>query len=278
MTPQKTRWQEITEIWREYTIQYRFLILVVLVIFGFWLFGSNILALTDMRLSYTTNVFTEALSIAVTVLIIEFFNRAREKRDQNELQKRLDEQELTRLKALLGSNENVVTKIAIAELRAKGWLRDGTLKWVRLGRANLEGADLKEAQLVGAKLEYALLKGAELYSANLAGTDLFGANLSEADFFETELAEADLSGANLAKADLTRANLERTNLSDSNLIGAYLLEINLEEAVLFGTILPDGTEWTEEVDMGRFINEEHPEYEGTLEKINEIREQLKDKS
>ncbi|MEL6526857.1 MAG: pentapeptide repeat-containing protein, partial [Chloroflexota bacterium] len=61
--------------------------------------------------------------------------------------RRQDEGDLRRLKALLSSNEAVVTKIAIAELAAKGWLKDGSLKDAYLSGANLEGAYLSGAKL-----------------------------------------------------------------------------------------------------------------------------------
>ncbi|MEL6527674.1 MAG: hypothetical protein AAFQ07_18385, partial [Chloroflexota bacterium] len=74
---------------------------------------------------FYANISSELLSILITVLIIERLNNIRQ-----------DKQELTRLKALLASNEAVVTKIAIGELNARGWLEDGSLQGSDLWEAN----------------------------------------------------------------------------------------------------------------------------------------------
>ncbi|MEL6406935.1 MAG: pentapeptide repeat-containing protein [Chloroflexota bacterium] len=104
----------------------------------------------------------------ITVAVLERLNARRQ-----------DKQELTRLKALLGSNEAVVTKIAISELRARGWLRDGSLRDASLFRANLSSSDLEEADLSGANLGKANLSGADLRKANLAHANLNNATLPD---------------------------------------------------------------------------------------------------
>ena len=88
------------------------------------------------------------------------------------------------------------------------------------------------------------LMGAYLRDANLRGANLHRANLQE---------------ANLRGANLSGANLNKTNLSDANLRGANLSEAVLYEAVLIGTdlnetILPDGSVWTPETEMGKFTH------------------------
>lgn len=218
---------------------------------------------------FYANISSELLSILITVLIIERFNARRQ-----------DKQELTRLKALLRSNEAVVTKIAVAELRARGWLEDGSLHRAHLRNANLEGANLNQVNLLGADLIDANLSGAKLsdtnmsranlFIANLSGAHLSGANLSGAHLYEANLegttimnanlAFANLNVANLTDAFLWQANLTCANLIGANLRGAYLIDANLSGAVLEDATLPNGTKWTPETDMARFTDPNHPNF------------------
>jgi uncharacterized protein YjbI with pentapeptide repeats len=70
-------------------------------------------------------------------------------------------------------------------------------------------------------------------------------------------------------------DLTDTDLSLSNLEGAFLTDAYLENADLGEAILPDGSKWTPETDMGRFTDGSHPNFEATLEKIEAIREEYK---
>ena len=281
-----------TDYWKTFTIE-RFgavlaVIALVVAVAGYINQHGGLLNLTNIFGDFYANVSSELISIVITVLVVDRLNRAREKRDNEALQARLDEQELTRLKALLGSNENVVTKIAVAELSAKGWLEDGSLADTYLREANLTGAYLRGAWLQGSTLRFVNLEGANLMDANLEDTNLSyaqisGANLSFAQisnsilyaaiFENAELSSANLEstnlegihlkGANVRHANLSGANmvdsyLEGTNLMDSNLEGVDLMYANLEHTNMYGvrcnekTILPDGTTWTSDVDWAVF--------------------------
>jgi hypothetical protein len=61
-------------------------------------------------------------------------------------------------------------------------------------------------------------------------------------------------------------NLESAMLMDANLCGADLRNTNLKWADLTRTrldettILPDGTTWTPQTDMGRFTDPDHSEF------------------
>jgi uncharacterized protein YjbI with pentapeptide repeats len=124
---------------------------------------------------------------------------------------------------------------AVEDLRARGWLSDGSLQRISLQHVHLEDADLCEANLEDTNLSKASLRRANLSMANLAGSDLSWADLRDAD-----LSQADLQGA-----DLVKANLEGVrNLSDGQLASA---------ARLRGAILPDGTVYD-----GRFNLPEQP--------------------
>ncbi|MBI5694632.1 MAG: pentapeptide repeat-containing protein [Nitrospirae bacterium] len=90
------------------------------------------------------------------------------------------------------------TKLVVAPARAD--LRLTTLPSIRLGGAELGGADFT--------------------FAHLSGADLTGANLSMVNFEHTNLIGADLSLTNLSKSNLTRADLRGANLGHANLRGA----------------------------------------------------------
>jgi CheY-like chemotaxis protein len=122
----------------------------------------------------------------------------------------------------LHSPENKLVLDAVEELRAHGWLSDGTLKNVALIHAHLEGADLMNADLEGV------------------------------DFHQAHMEFADLSSANLTNAKLVRAALKGANFSNTIIKGADLFKANLVDAIglgpaqlrtakrLIGAVLPDG--------------------------------------
>lgn len=123
----------------------------------------------------------------------------------------------------LRSTENKRVLEAVEELRARGWLSDGSLKGVPLCHVHMENADL------------------------------LGADLTQVDFHQARLAWTDLSQAKMEKAKLTRVDLQGANLSQANLNGADLFKANLKDARnltdsqlaqasrLWGAIMPDGT-------------------------------------
>jgi len=100
---------------------------------------------------------------------------------------------------------------AVEELRARGWLSNGSMEGVMLCHAHLEGADLFKADLRKvdfhqAHLLKADLSGADLTGAKLARADLRGVNFSEAILQDADLLKANLSGANnLSEAQLSQA-------------------------------------------------------------------------
>jgi uncharacterized protein YjbI with pentapeptide repeats len=114
----------------------------------------------------------------------------------------------------LRSFENKVVLQAIEDLRARGWLEDGSLDGIRLCHARMQGADLFQANL----------RNIDFHQAKLDFADLSGANLSGAKLARTSLLEANFSGANLNGADLMKANLVGArNLTEAQLVQAKRL-------------------------------------------------------
>lgn len=137
---------------------------------------------------------------------------------------------------------------AIAEMRARGWLEDGSLRGVMLCHAHLEGSDLYKANL----------REVDLHQAHLEGADLSLSDLGQAKLTRAGLRGANLSQANLAGADLFKADLtDVRNLTEHQLAQAKRLS--------FAT-MADGTPYNGrfslpgDIDLARWgkVNPEDP--------------------
>jgi uncharacterized protein YjbI with pentapeptide repeats len=123
---------------------------------------------------------------------------------------------------LQGLDHKSVLK-AVEELRANGFLSDGSLRGIALCQAILEGADLTNADL-----RYVDLHQASLDDANLTNAKLQAAKLNRAS----------LRGANLKGANFTNADLYKVNLRGAiNVTEVQLASLN----ELFGSIMPNGS-------------------------------------
>jgi uncharacterized protein YjbI with pentapeptide repeats len=120
------------------------------------------------------------------------------------------------------SQENKYSLQAIAELRVRGWLCDGSLCGIAFCHAQLQGADLMEANLQDVDFHQASLDFANLSKAKLNGSKLRRVSLQGADFDHCDLTYTDLHKVNLRGA---------RNLCDKQLSRARSL---------FGAIMPDG--------------------------------------
>ena len=220
-----------------------------------WIGGSD----------YVTNIYTEligvTLSTGVTVVIVDqFYERRDRERQTNELKERLVQEARSR------SNPRAIA--AIEQLREKGWLvgDKGLLKGAYLAGADLQNADLNKANLHGADLQNAKLQKVLMSAGNLQDANLRFVSLQRA-----RLWEANLQDTKLWKADLQEAKLFKANLQNADLLGAYLQGATVRNANFSDATLPDSTYYTADTDLERFTNSDHPDFNPTLEKINEIR-------
>lgn len=242
-------------------------LVIVGIIIGAGLFGTGgaLFAGQDDTRAYSTNLYTEFISITITVLVL---NTLAERREQNRRTADLK----ARLLREARSTVNDVAVQAINEIRENGWLTsaDGLLKGANLVEANLRFVDLSKANLEFTKLIRTRLQRANLMDANLIGAQLEGAKLQGANLASAKLLKANLNLAKLRKANLNfskmhfalfedadlqfanlwGAELQSTLLWNTNLKGAYLNEAKIVDANLFGaqfdetTVLPDGTRWS----------------------------------
>ncbi len=164
----------------------------------------------------------------------------------------------------MGSPNNAFAVEAVRVAGQKGWLFDGTLHEADLIGANLEGVDLIGAHLQGATLFEINLQGADIAEVHMDGADLRFANLQ--DTFAVF--------AIFVATDLRQTNLQNADLGEAILLGANLQSANLDNANLDGASLPDGTKGSEDTDMERFTDPNHPDFETTLDAINTIRDEL----
>lgn len=223
---------------------FAFILLAIGILIGWVIFSNNI----D---GYNVNLYTNLLSIGLTVGIIEYLNQHRAKKQLK-----------AQLIREMASADNGIALRAVRELSDQGWIKDGSLQGAYLASANLRrapltGANLSEASCISTNFEEADMWNTNLNRATAASANFRKAHLNCADlvdfyggmqclFQETQLVEVDLSRANLARADFTNADLNNSNLRDcdlnnANLSGANLTNANLQGAKLEGAILTEST-------------------------------------
>lgn len=140
------------------------------------------------------------------------------------IEQRQENRRKANLIARLGSDDRQTALRALWEIRAYGWLWDGSLARSDLSGTNLAGGDLSKGML--------------------RKVWLVGARLVEADLSEADLEGGDLSGADLSGAQLRGSNLRRANLSGANLTGADVEEAELCRCGgLIGATMPDGSRY-----------------------------------
>lgn len=128
-----------------------------------------------------------------------------------------------------------------AKTRLNGIILEGT----NLTGSNFEKAVLQKASFSAANLRGANFKGANLSNANLKGADFRGALMRSVDLSGADLRWANLEGVDLGGSIIASANFEGANLKNTSLKGTdpgkWWWKAKLDEAKLDGTILPDGT-------------------------------------
>jgi hypothetical protein len=180
------------------------------------------------------NIGAELLSIALTVLIID---KLVERRDRHQQKERLIRE--------MGSRDSGTALSAVDELRARGWLTDGSLTRADLKYANLSDANLADAVMPGAYLTFAILKAADLRNASLRGAILRSTDLREALLLNTDLSDTKILDANLQNAKMQGANLAGAQITGSDLTGVRGLtdERFASTSKLQKSIMPTGARY-----------------------------------
>lgn len=209
---------------------YQLLGAVLVLLVGIWIGSQRY----QNDSGFETNLYTELLSIGVTVFILDRLN-ARRTKDEARRQRKQE------LFLQLGSPSNDFALEAIRQLEIEGWLEEALQKkdfpranWqdVVLPETDFTKADLFRINLTNANFEGFDFTNAGLWEANLTNAELYQANMLNA-----QITSANLTNANLGQANLTKANLERSNLTATNLWQANMTKANLKQALLKTTIL-----------------------------------------
>ena len=261
MSEEKSRWDEIRQIHIESATAYRILGGIALVGIGV-LVGANLFAVD--KDGYSLNVYTEALGVVATVLIVDTLYRYRDeqRREQNLKDRLLRE---------ICSPEPDVVRSAFHEIRRrkkmfgeKSILKGEMLKVARPGTvdlsyANLSGADLSSRDLQGFMFVRTNFSGANLARCKLNSAPLTNANLENANLEGAWLNDAILLGANLKGANLQNANFENATLLPSQVMTDEDLH---KLATMFGdatpTTLPNNCP-AKDTDLSRFTDPNHPQ-------------------
>ena len=184
----------------------------------------------------------------------------------------------------MGSRSNEAAIRAVEELRALGYLTNGSIsKGTDFSYANLRNAPLKNAKIKGVNLSFAHLEGADLWLTDFEGANFSYAFLENANLLHTNFERANLSNTHLERTGIWGVNFRKahlyyayfshavfvyTNFSQADLYGAdlrgaefykdkFVKKLNLVlqgENSFEGTELPDGSFWNENTDMTKFTN------------------------
>ncbi len=171
------------------------------------------------------NLSSELIGIAVTVALVDLLASIRQQYTEKQL-----------LIHQLTSPNNMFAIEAARILENKGWHRDGTLWRKNLHFANLSNAHLRDFEFRNSILD----------KSNLSNSDLGTTNFTKAGLRLVNLTAAQLAGTILRGADLTGANLRN----------ASIVDIQIDET----TILPDGKRWSQQEDLFRFTDPDHPNF------------------
>lgn len=150
------------------------------------------------KLDFIDSLFPEAVGILFTVLVLERLNEQRSTRNCKE----------QLIRQMRNPNHHLAL-MAVQELRAKGWLTDGSLRGAYLDRTNLQGGSLRDSDLRGASLRGANLRDIHPYGANFSAADLTGADLLRADLSRTRL-----EGARLPDGTMWTPNVDLARFTD----------------------------------------------------------------
>jgi hypothetical protein len=159
---------EIKEIHEKFHWSYPLIVgggfLTICAVIGAWLFGADKPIIQGNMLAYVTNLWTDGIGIGIGVLIIDQFNRRRERLDaeekEGEQKAEAEKAEKQRLIVELRSKDNITALNALEHIQEKGWDKDGTLE-----RATLWGSSLQNAGLIGSHLKDAIFNEANLQFA-----------------------------------------------------------------------------------------------------------------
>lgn len=213
-SPTQSTWSRLrqyffSEHWLRTVAAIFFIIFLAIAERGHYLKYGTFLNVDEFAQDFYSNYFAEFLGIFFTVLIIDRLNEIRENRREEQAEK-------VNLIGYLSSGDNANVSYAVGQLRARGWLTNGTLD-----RQYFRGTNLSDQDLSNASFRFSNLSRTNFEKAILTNANLTGANLSNCDLREADLQSAILVGVDLSETNLGDVQLTNADLSETKLIGAY---------------------------------------------------------
>ena len=190
---------------------------------------------------FYANASAELISIAITILIVDFLYDVRN-----------GEYERQNLIRDFASGVDSLTKRAYRELREKKLLTNRKLRGANLSHADLSGYDLKGSYLVGVDFSNATLNltdftGSKLSNCNFAGAtgtktkfercELYNCTFSDTEFKDSNFKGAFLDGSKgevilFNDSDFTGATFGAVEFADANFKLAHLVDATFVGGVL----------------------------------------------
>lgn len=239
-------------------------IILIISFFGlvlFYKYGLNYFSeKDDFALNLHTEAIGVALSVIITIFVVDVLNSRRDDRRR--------EQDLKdRLLREVRSPEGVIARHAFHEMMERRLIygEDSILR-----KAHLYRASLGKVTLRGARMDGAIMTWSDFSESEFDGAMLDNASLGSADLEGASFLDASLKNANLENANLSQAHLVGANLTGANLLGAKIYRNNLynyaaelpdiPDSHTPQATLPDGTPITANTDLSRFTDPEHPDF------------------
>ncbi len=110
-------------------------VLSIIVVFGGYFstrsWSNSVASIPDFVQEMFSNFGTELLSIAITILVVDYLNRRRQKveldKQREEIERQQEKQMKDQLIRDMGGQSNDFALRAVRDLRSYGWLKDGSL-------------------------------------------------------------------------------------------------------------------------------------------------------
>lgn len=165
------------------------------------------------------NLSCELISIAVTILLINYLY---EKREESSNKRRLIRE--------LGSEDKGFTSRALKEIKELGYLADGTLNGADLSSANLEGLDFSGAVLKNVNFSMARLNNSIFREVILEGVILNGAEARQCIFERSVFSNVTLKSSNLYSAIFIGAQISNVDFLSAKLEQAEFIDAKIENS------------------------------------------------
>lgn len=173
-----------------------------------------------------SNFCAEFISLAITILIIDYLYDKKEKENNKK-----------RLIRELGCEDIGLTSRALKEIKELGYINDGSLNNADFSKATLNGLDFSNCKLNNLNFSNALLissdfSNSELRNCDFSHCNLNGINFNRAKLVNVKFHKAELYGATFHNSKMQNSDLLRANLDNCEFIDAEIEVSKFEDTFL----------------------------------------------